>query len=81
MMNALPETIRSKLGTVISLRRLAYMHHKLGDAGQTETQQLLNAGKRWKGWMIVPTFADMAHMQMECCLLSIRVHRHPTIRK
>jgi hypothetical protein len=57
------------------------MHHKLGDAGQTETQQLLNAVKCWKGWMIVSTFADMAHMQMKLCFFFIRAHRHPTIRK
>jgi hypothetical protein len=60
-------TIWSKLGTVIPPQQLACVHHELGDAGQTETQQLLNAVKHWKRWMIVPTFADMAHAQMERC--------------
>jgi hypothetical protein len=64
---ASPGTIWSKLGTAISPRKLAYLHHKQGEAGQTETKELLDALRHWKGRTIVHTFADIAHMQMECC--------------
>jgi hypothetical protein len=71
---ASPGTIRSKLGTVTALRKVTYLHHKLGDADQTETQEPLDPIKHWKGWMIVFIFADIADMRMErYCFVHSRV--------
>jgi hypothetical protein len=67
---ASPGAIRSKVGIVTALRKLTYLHHKLGDADQNEMQEPLDPIKQWKGWMIVLMFADIADMRMErCCFV------------